>query len=96
MRQIKSELALQKRGWQDLNEKADLIAKLLDSFGVGVTPVFHSSISFQASEAGLVDILAEGDKFFTAGWDCKIVKWHVSSKTAPPVKMAEFVGHDEG
>jgi WD40 repeat protein len=94
VRQIKTELALQKRGWEGLNEKSDLIGKLLHTFED--TPVFNPSISFAASGAGLVDIFVENDTLFSAGWDAKIVKWKVNSKIAPPERVCEFVGHNEG
>jgi hypothetical protein len=52
------ELAQRKRGWQDLNEKSEMIAKLLSSYD-GACPTFHAAVSFQASPAGLVDIMVE-------------------------------------
>ncbi len=96
VRFLKTQLALHKRSWADIQEKSELIDKLMSLVAVGTVPTFAPSVQFQAAANGLVDVLVEDDFLFTGGWDTKVQALKFKGRGVEPAKVAEFVGHTEG
>lgn len=92
VRYLKQQLASRKKGWQDLQEKDEMIDKLLGSFQASnEEPCFGPVASVQASNSGLVDVLVtRGGVLYSAGWDTQIRVWKVSDR------QCDQVGHLEG
>lgn len=94
VRYLKQQLAIHRKDWSGLNEKSELVEKLMGSFGVSDTPWVKPSLEFRASDAALVDVLVEEDRIFAGGWSLKVAMYNVVPGRSVE-KAADFVGHTE-
>jgi WD40 repeat protein len=96
VRYLKSQLALNRRGWGDVQEKSEMVDKLLSAVPEGTVPTFAPAVQFQASGNGLVDMLVEEELLMVGGWDTKVQVYRFKGKGVEPEKVSELTGHAQG